>query len=159
MALGKPEQALPILERLVRNHPESYIGWNWLRQCYDLLGRHADNQRVLSQVRDATLEAVRREPGNVHARSLLASNLIDLGEREQGMEQVERSIVLAPDDGRIRYNAACSFARLGMTDRALAELREGIKNVPSYVADWPKRDPDLASLHGHPEFIRLFGKA
>ena len=28
----------------------------------------------------------------------------------------------------------------------------------SAVQDWPRRDPDLATLHGHPEFIRLFGK-
>jgi hypothetical protein len=31
--------------------------------------------------------------------------------------------------------------------------------VPSYISDWPRRDPDLASLHDHPEFIAMFGKA
>ncbi len=159
MTLGKPEQALTILERLVRDHPESYIGVTWLRHCYELLGRHADSERMLALSRDLTLEAVRRDPGNVHARTILASNLIELGERKQGLEQIERSIALAPDDGRIRYNAACAFVKLGMTERAFAELKEGIKNVPTYVADWPRRDPDLVSLHEHPEFIRLFGKA
>ncbi len=38
------------------------------------------------------------------------------------------------------------------------ELKEGIKDVPTYVADWPKRDPDRVALHDHPEFIRLIGK-
>jgi adenylate cyclase len=159
MTLGKPEQALSILEPLVRQHPESYIGVTWLRHCYEMLGRRADIDRTLELSRDLTLETVRRHPDNVHARSILATNLVELGEREQGIEQIERAIAMAPDDGRIRYNAACTFVKLGMTERAIAELKEGIKNVPSYVADWPKRDPDLESLHDHPEFIRLFGKA
>jgi predicted Zn-dependent protease len=159
MALGKPEQALPILEGLVRHHPDSYVGVSWLRHCYELLGRHADSERIRAMSRDVALETVRRDPGNVHARTILASDLIELGEREQGLEQIERALALAPDDGRVHYNAACAFVKLGMTERAIAELKEGIKNVPSYVADWPRRDPDLASLHDHPEFIRLFGRA
>jgi TolB-like protein/Tfp pilus assembly protein PilF len=159
MTLGKPEQALSILEALVRKHPESYIGVTWLRHCYELLGRHEDSMRALELCRDLTLEAVRRHPDNVHARTILAGNLIELGEREQGLHQIERSIAMAPDDGRVRYNAACAFVKLGMAERAIEELKEGVKNVPSYVADWPKRDPDLVSLHDNPEFIRLFGKA
>jgi hypothetical protein len=66
---------------------------------------------------------------------------------------------MAPHDGRIRYNAACTFARAGMPERAIQELKEGIRDIPTYVSDWPRRDPDLESLHDHPEFIRLFGKA
>jgi len=34
-----------------------------------------------------------------------------------------------------------------------------VRQVPTYISDWPRRDPDLASLHDHPEFIALFGKA
>lgn len=85
--------------------------------------------------------------------------LVDLGEREAGIEQVERSVAMAPGDSRIRYNAACTYARMGLVERALAELREGTSNLPSYLTDWPKLDPDLANLHDHPEFIRMFGKA
>jgi hypothetical protein len=29
--------------------------------------------------------------------------------------------------------------------------------IPNYLKDWPRHDPDLVSLHGHPEFVRLFG--
>jgi hypothetical protein len=31
--------------------------------------------------------------------------------------------------------------------------------LPSYISDWPKNDPDLASLHDRPEFIAMFGRA
>jgi hypothetical protein len=46
-----------------------------------------------------------------------------------------------------------------MTEPALEQLRLGIRNVPGYLSDWPRYDPDLESLHDHPEFIRMFGKA
>jgi predicted Zn-dependent protease len=105
------------------------------------------------------LDELRHRPDNVHARSLLAGNLMTLGERDAAIAQAERSLAMAPGDGRIRYNAACTYARGDMTDRAMEELRNAIRDVPSYVSDWPKRDPDLASLRDLPEFIELFGKA
>ena len=85
--------------------------------------------------------------------------LIQLGERDAGIEQAERTIEMAPNDGRIRYNAACAFARAGLAQRALAELKEGLRQVPTYLADWPRHDPDLAILRDDPEFIRMFGRA
>ena len=85
--------------------------------------------------------------------------LVQLGDLKAAIEQVERTVSMAPNDARIRYNAACTFARAGLPDRALAELSVGSREVPSYISDWPRRDPDLASLHDHPEFIAMFGRA
>jgi len=31
--------------------------------------------------------------------------------------------------------------------------------APGYLTDWLVRDPDLKSLHGHPEWVRLFGES
>ena len=108
---------------------------------------------------DRRCDFVRLHPDDVYDRSLLATRLIRDGQREAGIRQVERTVEMAPHDGRIRYNAACAYARAGMPERAMQELKEGIRDIPSYVSDWPRRDPDLASLHDHIEFIRLFGKA
>jgi TolB-like protein/predicted Ser/Thr protein kinase len=159
LSLGQPEQALAVLEPLAERHQDDYYALQWALSAYEMLGRAEDSHRARLAVRDRTIERLRREPENVHARSILGNMLVDLGEVEAGLRQTERTVALAPNDGRIRYNAACSYARAGLADRALAELLEGIKNVPSYLADWPRRDPDLESLHDHPEFIRLFGKA
>jgi TolB-like protein/thioredoxin-like negative regulator of GroEL len=159
MSIGKPERALSLLERVVERQPDDYQALSFLANCYSMLGREEDSDRANRQCRERTLELVRRHPENAHARSVLAGMLIQLGERDAGIEQAERTIEMAPDDGRIRYNAACAFARAGLVQRAIDELKEGVRQIPTYVADWPRYDPDLANLHDDPEFIRMFGRA
>jgi TolB-like protein/Flp pilus assembly protein TadD len=158
MAMGQPERAIGPLERQVAAHPDRYVALSWLEQCYDMLGRAEDEKRTMAMSLERMLEVVRQRPDDVYARSLLAGRLIRTGQREAGIRQVERTLEMAPHDGRIRYNAACAFARAGMPERALEELKEGIREIPGYLSDWPRRDPDLETLHDHPEFIRMFGK-
>ena len=159
MAIGRPEHAVGILERLCERHPERHSSGSFLLNCYAMLGRDDDVARWRLVCRERLVEAVRRDPDNAYTRSLLAGALVGLGEREPGIEQAERAAAMASDDGRVHYNVACAFANAGLAERAMAELKEGIRNVPTYVADWPRHDPDLKSLHDLPEFIRLFGKA
>ena len=148
-----------MLERQAATHPDRYRSFSWLEQCYDMLGREADAQRVMQTASERLMDVVRQHPDDVYARSLLAGRLIRMGKREAGIRQIERTLEMAPHDGRLRYNAACAFARAGMPDRAIQELKEGVREIPSYISDWPRRDPDLESVRNHPEFIRLFGKA
>ena len=153
LTLGKAEEALPILEPMT----DRYMALSWLSNCYEMLGREQDAQRAHRRLRERLVELVRRDPDAVHPRSLLGVTLVRQGDAEAGLAQATRSVALAPDDGRIRYNAACAYALAGRPDEAIEQLKEGIRNLPSYIADWPGRDPDLASLRGHPEFDRLFG--
>ncbi len=159
MSEGQAETAVGILESALRRRPGQYVAASWLQQAYEMLGRGDDHRRALTMSIEAAIEELRRHPENVHARSVLASQLVQTGDHDRGVAQIERAVAMAPHDGRIRYNAACVYARLEQKDKALAELREGIRNLPSYIADWPRRDPDMALLHDDPEFIRLFGKA
>jgi len=147
-----------MLERQVARHPDRYRSQSWLWQCYDMLGLGEEAKRQHQATLEVLMENVRRHPDDVYARSLLGSQLVLAGELEAGVAQAERTLEISPHDGRLRYNAACTFARAGLPDRALQELQEGVRQLPSYISDWPKRDPDLASLHDRPEFIAMFGK-
>jgi len=155
MSLGKPEQALPILESAT----ERILAFSFLAGCYQMLDRPEDAERTLRAVRDRLINEVRRDPEAVHERSLLGIVLIQLGESEAGVSQMERALALAPDDSRIRYNAACAYAQSGDSARAMEQLETAVEDLTSYASDWPRRDPDLASLHDLPEFVELFGKA
>jgi non-specific serine/threonine protein kinase len=159
MAMGRPEPAVELLERALARRPDFYAAASFLEACYVMLGRHDDAERARRQQRERLLDVLRRQPENVHARSLLAGDLVRLDEVEAGIEQAERAVAMAPNDGRIRYNAACTYAGAGMPDRAMEQLKLAVRDVPSYVADWPRHDPDLAILHDDPEFIRMFGRA
>jgi TolB-like protein/Tfp pilus assembly protein PilF len=159
LSMNRPAEAEKVLLKLVAIAPEYYFGYSWLGQAYDMLNRPADAERCFRLVREKVEERLTRHPEDVHARTILATALVHFGEVKAGISQAERAVLAAPDDGRIRYNAACTFARAGEIDRALAELKEGVRRVPTYIADWPRRDPDMANLWAHPEFIRMFGKA
>ena len=53
------------------------------------------------------------------------------------------------------YNAACVFCGLEKKAEALDALRKAW-NAGFKDSDWARRDPDLALLHGDPEFERLY---
>jgi predicted Zn-dependent protease len=158
MSYGKLERAIGLLQRLIERHPDRFAARGYLADCYEMLGRDAELKQALRLQSESTLEFLRRHPDDPLARVFLAIALVRSGDHEAAIAQAERAVALAPDDGRIRYNAACAFARAGLAERAIAEMKAGIGNIPSYFAEWPRRDPDLVSLHDHPEFIRMFGK-
>ena len=159
MSMGRPERGVGILERVVERHPDQYMASSHLASCYLMLGRKADAAQALTRARDRMVEVLRRHPDLVHARSALSGILVQLGEREAGLREIARALQMAPEDGRIRYNAACTYAQAGLPEEAIAQLKEGTRNIPSYLMDWPRHDPDLASVREHPEFIRLFGRS
>jgi TolB-like protein/predicted Ser/Thr protein kinase len=159
MSSDQPEHARVMLKRQIERHPDDYRSQSWYWQCLDMMGRTDEASRQRQVTLDVLMEAVRRHPDDTYARSLLAAQLVLSGEMAAGVAQAERTLEISPHDGRLRYNAACTFARARLPERALAELKEGVRQVPSYISDWPRRDPDLASLHDHPEFIAMFGKA
>lgn len=159
LGIGQPEKALPILERLNAIHPQRYMGASFLGACYELLGRKDDAQRTYDLARESCVDILRVHPEHVHCRAILGTLLAQHGDEAQGIAQAERAVEISPGDGRVRYNLACVYARVGRVDDSIAQLKEATRNVPGFVADWPRHDPDLENLHDHPEFIRMFGHA
>src|SRR6267378_3137881 len=159
LTLGKPEQAAAILEPVLERHPRNYRAAAYLSAACELLGRSDEVERSVHQSIHSCVEHLQHHPDDALARVFLAIGLVHNGQVDAGVSQAERALTIAPDDGRIRYNVACAFARAGLTDRALDQLREGIRRTPGYFTSWAPQDPDFASLREHPEFIRLFTRA
>ena len=80
-----------------------------------------------------------REPGQVEA-----------AEREASL-----AISLRPNEAIVLYNAACVFCQLGKKPEALAAIQKAW-DAGFRDPDWARRDPDLALLHGDPEFEKLY---
>ena len=97
-------------------------------------------------------------PEDARARILLASNYGWLGNEAEAMRELQRAVALRPNDSNILYNAACAYGTLKKSAEALAMLKRSAEAGLS-AWQWWSRDPDLACLHGTPEFQRLIEEA
>ena len=91
----------------------------------------------------------------MRARVLLAGDYAAMGRFEDATREASMAMVLRPDDSMILYNTACVFCAMNNGSDAMISLRKawesGYKD-----ATWTRQDPDLALLHGVPEFERLY---
>jgi len=103
--------------------------------------------RVLEQQVDTV-------PEDARARMLLASRYAWLGRKIDACHHLENAVAMRPNDPNTLYNAACTYGNLQMKQEALTML---VRAVETGFTDreWISRDPDLACLHGDPEFERL----
>lgn len=86
--------------------------------------------------------------------SALAERLCEKGWYQRAVVLDERLALLRPRDPAAHYNHACTLARLGRSDEALAALRSAIQRGFD-DAEFLTSDRDLVSLHARPEFQRL----
>jgi non-specific serine/threonine protein kinase len=74
---------------------------------------------------------------------------------DEAVREASLSITLRPNGATVLYNAACVFCTLGKKEQALSALAKaweaGFKDP-----NWARRDPDLAILHGDPEFEKIY---
>jgi TolB-like protein/Tfp pilus assembly protein PilF len=159
LAAGDFARARPLFERLARSHPEHVHAWSSLDMALLALGDTRAAAEARARHVEASLDRIRRDPGDATTRARLASTYGRMGERRLAMEQGERALQLAPNDGQVKYNYACALALLGERDRAVEVLKKAVEGMESFFQAWPLRDPDLESLRDHPEFRRLFGAA
>ena len=77
-----------------------------------------------------------------------------MGREEEAVRETNLAITLRAGEATMLYNAACVFCSLSenRSPRRLAKRLEG--GIQGF--DWVRRDPDVAFLHGDPEFERLF---
>jgi non-specific serine/threonine protein kinase len=93
-------------------------------------------------------------PDNVRARILLAADYAAVGLKSDAIRELERAVEMRPNDANILYNAACTYGVMQIKDEALTLVRKTLA-VGYTNLDWMARDPDLACLHGDPDFQRL----
>jgi serine/threonine protein kinase/Tfp pilus assembly protein PilF len=102
------------------------------------------------------LEAhVKTVPEDARARTLLAGDYASLGMVEAAEREAALAISLRPKEAIVLYNAACVYCQLGKKAEGLDAMRRSWE-AGFRDPDWARRDPDLALLHGDPEFERLY---
>jgi non-specific serine/threonine protein kinase len=105
------------------------------------------------------LEAhLKKVPEDARGRTLLANDYTHVGQVDAALREASLAMALRANDAMVLYNVACVFGQLGRKPEALEALRKA-KDAGWKDGTWARRDPDLAILHGNPEFENLYPPA
>jgi len=97
-----------------------------------------------------------RQGDSIESLRVLADLVSRKGNARRAVELDGRIVDLLPEDFLARYNLACSLARAGRPDEAIDALSRAILLGYDDLAHM-ETDPDLESLHDHPDFQALLG--
>jgi adenylate cyclase len=114
-------------------------------QCYDSLG--FDDKALETRIQGVKIaeEVLELNPGNVRALYMGANGLVALGEKEKGLEWLQRALTLEPDDPMLLYNAGCIYSLCKMPDESLNCLERSVKTGLTQKS-WYENDSNLDIL-------------
>jgi DNA-binding winged helix-turn-helix (wHTH) protein/Flp pilus assembly protein TadD len=151
---GDHEGALARYLRAAEADPGDYQALALAEQSFHRVGLHDDARRVAVTCVRAAEEALRRQPDDVRALSLVACVLPTLGRKAEARGWAERAVALEPLEPFVNFNAACVYLALGDYDRALHFLRRvTIAAAGNY--NWIAHDPCVDPVRNHPRFAAI----
>ena len=154
---GKLEEAVQHYKDAARVRPEDYQALLLMQGPLTRLGRKAEVQATLREGLRVAEKHLELNPDDARALYLGAGALVQLGERERGLEWTKRARAIDPEDPGVLYNVACSYAQLGQTDDAISCLEKAVQNGFGH-REWLENDSDLDSLRNDPRFQALLKK-
>jgi serine/threonine protein kinase/tetratricopeptide (TPR) repeat protein len=152
---GRFQEVADVAEVAVQSSGEDYNVYVPILNALGALGKSEQRATFLQRRMQALEEQIRKVPEDARARVLLGQNYAEVGRAEDAVREMEFAITLRPNDCTMHYNGACLFGLLGRKAPALESLKRA--HEQGFVdVEWARRDPDLAILHGDPEFERLY---
>ena len=154
-AAGRYQDMANIVDAALEASGEDYNIYIPIVNCLGALGKQ-DALLYVSQRRTMALENhLQQVPEDARARILLANCYALVDRVDDALREAKLAVTLRPNEATVLYNAACTFCELKMKSEALETLKKAWDNGFK-DAVWARRDPDLAVLHGDPEFERLY---
>jgi non-specific serine/threonine protein kinase len=152
---GRYQEVVDIMEDALAHAGENYNTTIPIHNALGALGKKdALNNYTYREI--AIFESqLKKTPEDARVRVLLAGNYAEQGRFEDAKREVDLAMALRPDDTMILYNIACTLCSMDKPKDAMIALGKaweaGYRNPV-----WTRQDPDLAILHGDPEFERLY---
>jgi serine/threonine protein kinase/Tfp pilus assembly protein PilF len=154
-AAGRPQEVVDMADAAVHNSGDDYNIYVPIANALGALGKD-EVLRNLMQRRTLALEKhIAQVPDDARARLHLALTHVYGRRLEDAVREVQFAVALRPNDANQLYNVACVYCNMNNKVEALAALKRAWE-LGSRDAVWARRDPDLAILHGDPEFERMF---
>ena len=154
-AADRYQEVVDIAETAIAASGEDYNVYVPIVNALGHIGKEeAKNSMTLRRI--AALEGhLKRVPEDARARIVLGADYAKCGREDDAMRELNLAVTLRANEASILYNVACVYCLLKKKAEALDALRKAWE-AGSKDSVWARRDPDLAMLHGDPEFERLY---
>jgi len=159
---GRMEAAAELFERGAAAEPDDFQCLCLALMPYEALGQREREidcaRRALARV-ERRLEIAPADPRALYLGGGTWAHLVDVEPeaRERAIRWLERAREADPDETPTYFNLACTYARLGETDRALDMLEKVVETGFGNRA-WLEHDTDLDPLRGSPRFDALLDR-
>jgi non-specific serine/threonine protein kinase len=154
-AAGQYQELASIADAAIRAAGDDYNIYIPIMNALGALGKKEALKNLIQQRVQMVESHLRNVPEDARARCLIALDYAAVGRMEDAAREANLAMALRANDATVLYNLACVFCQLSRKEDAISALRRAYElgfNDPA----WARRDPDLALLHGHPDFERMF---
>jgi serine/threonine protein kinase/tetratricopeptide (TPR) repeat protein len=152
---GRYREVADAAEVALEASGEDYNVYVPILNALGALGKEEVRKNIQLRAVAAFENHLKQVPEDARARILVAGYYAELNRVEDAMRETSMAMTLRANEASILYNAACVFCLLKKKQEAIDALRKaydaGFKDP-----NWARRDPDMALLHGDPEFERLY---
>jgi serine/threonine protein kinase/Tfp pilus assembly protein PilF len=154
-AAGRSQEVVDLSESAIEASGEDYNVYVPILNSLGSLEKEELSLNMTRRFSTALENHLKHVPEDARARVLLGANYARLNREQEALRELHMAVTLRADESSILYNAACTYCRLNKRAEALEALRKAW-DAGSRDPVWTRRDPDLTSLHGDPEFERLY---
>ncbi|MGA7624013.1 MAG: protein kinase [Candidatus Acidiferrales bacterium] len=154
-AAGRYQEILDIAEAAIEASGEDYNVYVPIINAFGAMGKKEASQNMAHRFVGAIEKHLKQVPEDARARVLMATKFAELGREQDALRELNLAITLRANEASILYNVACVYCLLEKKAEAIDALRKAWE-AGSKDSVWARRDPDLAMLHGDPEFERLY---
>lgn len=154
---GDMERAADFYRRAMALDPARYELPGYLSQVLFRLGRIEECLAASRHAFDVASHEASVNPGDARACYMAGIALLRLGERERGLEWIDRAVSIDADDLLVLYNIGCAYALAGEPERALDALERALVHGFGNLR-WLENDSDFDSIREHPRFGALLDR-
>jgi serine/threonine protein kinase/Tfp pilus assembly protein PilF len=154
-ASGSYQELINIAEEALEASGSDYNVYVPIVNALGALGKDEMLRNVRLRRVQAMEDHLKRVPEDARARTILSVDYASINRVDDALREVNLAMALRPTEATVLYNVACIYCMLNKKPEALDALSKAW-NAGFKDADWARRDPDLALLHGDPEFERLY---
>jgi serine/threonine protein kinase/Tfp pilus assembly protein PilF len=154
-ASGRHQEVLDVAESAIEASGEDYNVYVPILNAAGALEEEEVGLNICRRFIAALENHLKQVPEDPRARVLLGVNYARTEREDDAVRELNLAITLRANEASILYNAACAFCTLKRKPEALDALRKAWE-AGFHDSVWARRDPELAILHGDPDFERLY---